>query len=280
METTTTTGTLAERLRQPSERRLRAVLLFLLTFNAGCVDMLSYFGLGRAFASFMTGNILFIGLGVAKEDFDLLIRASVALLAFILGAVLGTLLVRRVPRHPDRHVWLGGVVRYLYLEWFILLAFAIAWHFTSDVAPKLPTHVALLGVAALAMGSQGALVSALKIPGVVSDALTGTVLELSNRLAERVEKQEPSNPLSTRLLIALCFAYVSAALLIALAMAQPGLPFLPVIIVTILIGILQAARVSSRRAALRRGGPAPSPQGFSQAPIHRCADGPEPARGA
>ena len=48
--------------------------------------MLSYLSLGRVFASFMTGNILFTGLGVAQGNSGLLIRALVAVLVFLVGA--------------------------------------------------------------------------------------------------------------------------------------------------------------------------------------------------
>ena len=69
---------LPDLLRAPHERRRIGPLMLLLTLNAAWIDMLSYLSLGRVFASFMTGNFLFIGLGVAQGNGGLLIRALVA----------------------------------------------------------------------------------------------------------------------------------------------------------------------------------------------------------
>src|SRR5260221_599903 len=90
--------TLPDLLRAPHERGRIGLLLLLLTLTAAWIDMLSYLSLGRVFASFMTGNILFIGLGVAQGNSGLLIRALVAVLvaltsAFILTPVVPVIVV-------------------------------------------------------------------------------------------------------------------------------------------------------------------------------------------
>ena len=74
--------TLPELLRAPHERGRIGLLLVLLTLTAAWIDMLSYLSLGHVFASFMTGNLLFIGLGVAQGNSGLLIRALVVVLVF------------------------------------------------------------------------------------------------------------------------------------------------------------------------------------------------------
>jgi uncharacterized membrane protein YoaK (UPF0700 family) len=236
------TVALSELFREPRERALRAAFLLLLTFSAGWVDALSYHRLGHVFSSFMTGNILFVGLSAVRGERALLVRALVALTAFVAGASLGTFVLGRVSPRQTRRIWLGTLACYLSAAWLILLGFAVAWQLVGDVPTNRDAQIALLSVAALAMGAQGALVDALRIPGVISDALTGTVLQLAKRFAERIDKKEPSHPLSTSLLLGLCLAYGTAAAAVTLAMSWPALPFVPVVATAVVILTLSISR--------------------------------------
>ena len=47
---------------------LRDVLLVALTVASRAVDAISYLGLGKIFSAFMTGNILFLGFGIAEIE--------------------------------------------------------------------------------------------------------------------------------------------------------------------------------------------------------------------
>src|SRR5947209_17510915 len=97
-------STLPDLLTKPHERGRIALLILLLTLTAAWIDMLSYLSLGRVFASFMTGNLLFIGLGVVQGNSGLLIRALVAVLAFLVGVTLGSFYLGRAPRSEERRV--------------------------------------------------------------------------------------------------------------------------------------------------------------------------------
>jgi hypothetical protein len=44
----------------------RDLMLVALTVASGAVDAISYFGLGKIFSAFMTGNIVFLGFGIAN----------------------------------------------------------------------------------------------------------------------------------------------------------------------------------------------------------------------
>ncbi len=46
---------------------MRDVLLVALTVASGAVDAISYFGLGKIFSAFMTGNIVYLGFGIAEH---------------------------------------------------------------------------------------------------------------------------------------------------------------------------------------------------------------------
>src|SRR5271166_2176735 len=119
---TQTSTTLAELVRTPRERTRRGAFLLLLTFTAGWVDALSYDRLGHVFSSFMTGNILFLGLSAVRGERAFVARGIMALGVFIAGALLGTLVLGRAPQRQSRSMWLGTLTRYLLAEWLVLLA--------------------------------------------------------------------------------------------------------------------------------------------------------------
>jgi uncharacterized membrane protein YoaK (UPF0700 family) len=230
--------TLQDLLDEPRERGRIGLLLLLLTLNAAWIDMLSYLALGRIFASFMTGNLLFIGLGVAQGNSGLLIRALVAVLVFLVGVAFGSFCLERAPQQQTETAWHHTFVRYLLMEWLLLLVYAIIWRVTSNLSQQGGVQILLLCVAALGMGMQGALVLSFNIPGVVADALTGTVLTLGQRLAQGLGHRGPESQergWSSMFLALLCLIYVASALVVALTSAFILTPVVPVIVVTIAI---------------------------------------------
>src|SRR6266404_5016279 len=69
--------------------QLRDLLLVALTVASGAVDAISYFGLGKTFSAFMTGNIVFLGFGIAEIEGPDVIPVLVALSMYAAGAHLG-----------------------------------------------------------------------------------------------------------------------------------------------------------------------------------------------
>ena len=57
-----------ERVRSQYGQDFRDLLLIALTVASGAVDAISYFGLGKIFSAFMTGNIVFLGFGIAEIE--------------------------------------------------------------------------------------------------------------------------------------------------------------------------------------------------------------------
>src|SRR6266436_5369708 len=209
--------TLPDLLTKPHERGRIALLILLLTLTAAWIDMLSYLSLGHVFASFMTGNLLFIGLGVVLGNSGLLIRALVAVLVFLVGVTLGSFYLGRAPQQQSGTAWHQTFARYLLLEWLLLLVFAIIWRVTSNLSQQGGVQILLLCVAALGMGMQGALVLAFNIPGVVADALTGTLIALGQRLAQGLGHRGPESQergWSSMFLVLLCLIYVASAVVV------------------------------------------------------------------
>ena len=233
-----TESTLPELVARPHEGGRFGLLIALLTLVAAWLDMLSYLSLGRVFASFLTGNLLFIGLGVAQGNPGLLIRALVAVLVFIVGVTFGSFCLERAPQQQSGTAWHHTLARYLLMEWLLLLVYAILWYVTSNLSQKAGVQILLLSVAALGMGIQGALVWALMIPGVVADAMTATLIVLGQHLAQVLGHREPKNwewRWSGHLLVLLCLIYVATAVVVALTSAFVLTPVVPVIVVTIAI---------------------------------------------
>src|SRR5439155_9814039 len=72
--------------------------LLVLTFTTGIVDAVSFLGLGHVFTANMTGNVVLLGFGIAGAG-GLPIAAPFASLgAYILGAVAGGRIARRVAK--------------------------------------------------------------------------------------------------------------------------------------------------------------------------------------
>jgi uncharacterized membrane protein YoaK (UPF0700 family) len=233
-----TESRLPELLARPHERGRLALLIALLTLTAAWIDMLSYLLLGRVFASFMTGNLLFIGVGAVQGNSGLLIRALVAVLIFLVGVTFGSFCLQRGPQQQTGTAWHHTFARYLLLEWLLLLVYAILWYATSNLSQQADAQILLLGVAALSMGLQGALVMALQIPGVVADALTATLIDLGQDLARSLGHREPKSRQwrwSGLFLMLLCLIYIATAFVVALTSAFPLTPMVPVIVVTIAI---------------------------------------------
>jgi uncharacterized membrane protein YoaK (UPF0700 family) len=68
-------------------------MLVLLSAAAGCVDAVSYLGLGHIFTANMTGNTVLLGLSLGQADWHAALRSGVALVGFIFGVAVGTVIV-------------------------------------------------------------------------------------------------------------------------------------------------------------------------------------------
>jgi len=243
--------TLTALIQEPSQRALRTRLVLLLTFAAGWTDALAYLKLDKVFASFMTGNMLFVGLALMQGNGALLVRAALALVIFLGGATLGSAYLGRAPHQRSPRAWHGTLAWHLALECALLLVFAVVWAVGGD--PSTSTHavtqVVLLAIATCAMGVQGALIGAFAIPDVVSVALTGTVLLLGQRLAQAAGRPGGDQPGGTTplSLLALLLSYTLAAIIVTIALPFVGTVFVPCLIV--LLTVLLLLMTPERRGA-------------------------------
>ncbi|MFI9643195.1 YoaK family protein [Micromonospora sp. NPDC051925] len=148
--------------------------LLVLTAATGAVDGVSYLALDRVFTGNMTGNVLFIGFGLAGVSGLPVLNNLVALLAFMLGAVLAARLTRgasgpaKLPA-AGLAILVGGGV--------LTLALAGIWLATGP-----PAHGAMLvvtGLLALVLGAQAAAVKHIGIRDLSTVVVTMTMVNLS-----------------------------------------------------------------------------------------------------
>src|SRR6185312_5796563 len=76
-------------MSQSSLRHPLARALLVLTFTTGLVDAVSYLGLGHVFTANMTGNVVFLGFGIAGGTGLPVVAPIVSLVAFLIGAARG-----------------------------------------------------------------------------------------------------------------------------------------------------------------------------------------------
>jgi len=147
--------------------------LLVLTFTTGLVDAVSYLGLGRVFTANMTGNIVFLGFGIAGSGGLPVLAPLISLAAFLLGAGGGGVLaVRMGDRHPEH------IARALAIE-ASLIGVAVVLAAAVDVRPDEVSGDIVIALLALSMGVRNATVRRLGIPDLTTTVLTMTLTGLA-----------------------------------------------------------------------------------------------------
>jgi uncharacterized membrane protein YoaK (UPF0700 family) len=202
--------------------RSASSLFVLLAAIAGWIDALSFTELGNVFTSFQSGNLIFLGLAVDQGDGELLVGAAVSVAAFLCGTAFGAYLVGRAKVDATA---IRSLVPALAIQLALLTAFAICWQGFGTPAGNSAGRIVLVALGAAAMGVQGAAVFALRIPGVVTNAMTATLMLGGVVLGLRARGEaaaEDASTVSGGTLAALCGAYVASALAVG-AIDRPEL---------------------------------------------------------
>lgn len=154
-------------------------LLAGLTFVTGCVDAISYLGLGQVFTANMTGNTVLLGFAIAQTKTSNAERSVVALAGFALGVAAAT---RLMGRHVEHTLWPAQVTHALAVELLLLICFAAAWQVIGP-APAAGPLDALIALSAIAMGIQSGAARRLSVLGVSTTYVTGTITTLMTDIA-------------------------------------------------------------------------------------------------
>jgi uncharacterized membrane protein YoaK (UPF0700 family) len=143
---------------------------------AGCVDAVSFLGLGQVLTVAMTGNTVLLGLALGQADAEAALRSTVALLGFFAGTLLGAAIADRGPG-----IWSPVVAAALAIELVLLIGFATTWQLAGGQR-WIGGHFALIAAAGLAMGLQSAVAHRAGVGGIATTYVTGTLTTLATRL--------------------------------------------------------------------------------------------------
>jgi uncharacterized membrane protein YoaK (UPF0700 family) len=168
-------------------QKLRDSLLIALTVASGAVDAISYFGLGKIFSAFMTGNIVFLGFGIAEIEGPDVIPVIFALAMFAAGAYLGLRITGM--RAPESGSWPRSMSILLALVAIAEASFLAVWLATAG-HPSSEIADVLIALFSLAMGIQTAAVRSLGVQGIFTTAGTFTLVAFAGTFAGSRDKAE------------------------------------------------------------------------------------------
>ncbi|MGH2843681.1 MAG: YoaK family protein, partial [Solirubrobacteraceae bacterium] len=150
---------------------------------SGVTDAAGFVGLGGAFSSVMTGNMVLLGLAGGSGDAALAARAASAIVAFILGCIIGT---RLAGHHTDgQAVWPRSVTRALVAELAVFCVYAVVLQVTGGHVAETVLKTGLLACNAVALGIQSSAIQRFGVAGLSTTYLTGTLTTTVVHLTSR-----------------------------------------------------------------------------------------------
>jgi len=224
MQNATTNAAAATTTSSPaetSELTVRDLLLHALTVSSGAVDAISFLALGKVFSAFMTGNIAFLGLRVARATAPGAVSILVSMAAFAVGVYLST---RIVNLSECSGMWSQRVTVALGVSLIAHAVFLNVWFATHGQPPIDIAHI-LLGLWGLAMGMQSAAVRRLHVDGVFTTAATATVIFLVGDLVNWRTTVAERRRLTGVLVSLFLGATAGGLLLVHAQIYAPVLPF-------------------------------------------------------
>jgi len=178
----------------PSTEKVLPYALLGMTVVTGLVDAVSFLSLGRVFTANMTGNIVLLAFATANVPGLSIARSLTALLAFLVGAVLGGRVMARAS--ADSQIRFAAQAFRLEVA-FLFAASLCGIGYRGDLLPGSFQPFALIALTALAMGTRNAAVRKLAIPDLTTTVLTLTITGIgadsslakgnNPRLARRLE---------------------------------------------------------------------------------------------
>ncbi len=226
-------------------RRRLNTLVAILAMTAGATDAISFLALGGVFSSVMTANMVLLGLSAGNQNGPLALHAGAALTGYIVGAVAASRATAPSGAAAGRRSTPALAV--LVAEGIVLASVTVGWE-AAGAHPSGAAQVALLGGAAVAMGSQSIAVRALGMPGISTTYMTGM---LTGILSDLAAPAGPAVGSRLRLLAALIGGAIAGG--ITYAQAPRLAPLIPLAPLACAIAI--AASTRSGTASAQRDSP-------------------------
>jgi len=224
-----------------NDQRMRDLLLVVLTVASGAIDAISYFGLGKIFSAFMTGNLVFLGFGLANIEGPCL-PIVLALSMFALGSYLGLRIATR--RSDETGWWPPRMSVLLALVAIAEAAFLAVWWATAG-HPSVGITDLLIVLFSLAMGIQTAAVRSLGVQGVFTTAGTFTLVAFTGVFAGARPASEM--PRLVGVLVGLVVGAIGGGLLFLHARSYA--PVLPLVLTVVALIAGRTMQTWRRRSA-------------------------------
>jgi uncharacterized membrane protein YoaK (UPF0700 family) len=229
-------------LAAPALLAVRDWLLVALSFSTGIYEAICFLSLGKVFVGFQTGNIVFLGLGVAgtrPPAGSNPVTAVISLAAFAAGAALAMPILKafggsqkvEVEDKDVSQVWPRRVSITLGIGLVLQVGFLAGWMTTT--APVHRVYI-LVALGAFAMGLQMNAIRALHVPSISTTAFTATVISL----ASGIGSWSLSAPAVRRLTG--CMVGLAAGAFLGdwmLGHAHPCAPVVPVIVIAVVVSV-------------------------------------------
>jgi uncharacterized membrane protein YoaK (UPF0700 family) len=152
--------------------------LLILAVAAGCVDAASFLDFDQVFTANQTGNTVLLGIALGSGDGAAIVRTGSSIAGFVVGVMLGALVLRNRPKGWDGHVDA------------ILLAQALVLGVAAAIAHPLGT-TGLTTVVAATMGAQSAAAQHVGVPGISTTFVSGTLTRFATQLVRLGRKEGP-----------------------------------------------------------------------------------------
>jgi uncharacterized membrane protein YoaK (UPF0700 family) len=211
-------------------------LLIALTVASGAVDAISYFGLGKILSAIMTGNIVFLGVGIAAVK-DPCVPVVLALSMFAAGSYVG--LRFAMLRSAESGWWPRRMTVLLALVVIAEVGFLALWSAVGG-RPSAETTDVLTVLFSLAMGIQTAAVRSLGVQSIFATAGTFTLVAFVGVFAGSRSREEIARLVGV--LVGLVSGAVGGGLLFVYAR-----PYAPVVPVAITVLVIREGRTMQRR---------------------------------
>jgi uncharacterized membrane protein YoaK (UPF0700 family) len=215
-----------------------------LAFASGCYDAICFLSFGKVFSGFQTGNIVFLGLGVAGTRPPAgpdTVSVVVSLAAFALGAVLAVSILNRFDGDEEiddkdvSEIWPRRVSIALGVVVIVQLGFLAAWLTTS---PSTDAIYLMLGLNAFGMGVQMNAVRSLHVPAISTTAATATFISLVSGVASWSLTRTGARRLAGGILSMAVGALVAAWML---SHVHAYAVVLPVLVIAIVVAVASTA---------------------------------------
>jgi uncharacterized membrane protein YoaK (UPF0700 family) len=239
---------------QVSYVRVRNWLLAALTVSSGAVDVISFLTLGKVFTAFMTGNIAFLGMGIARHPgAPPIVSVLASMVGFAAGVYLATKMIKHMSQSAAHEceqatgvMWPRQTTFALGISLLPHLCFLVIWLATGG-RPGDNLIPVLLAVWALAMGNQSAAVRQLNVAGIFTTAATATFIFLVGDWANNRPLTSEEHRRLLGVLVSLIIGATAGTLL--LLHAPIYAPMLPLVVTAFVVAIAATVFRDSAQAA-------------------------------